>query len=87
MSTIKQRFEEWFLSLNSDFGDEELTYSDSRHRYFYTTTQAMYTQFCELDTFKDPNNWTHTVDVDGNPVTCFNVTLTFNEGLYHEVKK
>jgi len=41
-------FEQWFLTLDPDFGKDELT-TKQNGDYFYTTTQALYCQFNTMD--------------------------------------
>lgn len=53
MNELRREFENYFLSLDRDFGREELTTISSTGRYFYTTTQALYDQFCEIKKLKD----------------------------------
>jgi len=40
-------FEEWFLSLDSDFGAEDLSIMRGKTKYFYTTTRALYELYCK----------------------------------------
>ena len=53
MNEIRRDFEGWFLSLDRDFGREELTRISATGRYFYTTTQALYVQFCRIRTLEE----------------------------------
>ncbi len=48
---IRERFENWFLSLDRDFGQSELSKLPSGG-YFFVTTQALYKQFCEIEKLK-----------------------------------
>jgi hypothetical protein len=48
MNELRREFENYFLSLDRDFGREELTTISSTGKYFYTTTQALYDQFREI---------------------------------------
>lgn len=47
MSNYQDEFEKWFLSLDSDFGQEELV-KFPNGKYFYTTTRALYDLFCQV---------------------------------------
>jgi hypothetical protein len=44
----RRDFEHWFLNLNSDYSSEELTQIRASGMYFYTTTQALFDQFCRI---------------------------------------
>lgn len=51
MNELKSEFENYFLSLDRDFSREELS-TVSSGKYFYTKTQTMYEQFCEIKKLK-----------------------------------
>lgn len=49
---MRIKFEAWFLNLNSDFGQEELS-TMLNGDYFYTTTQALWNQYKTINSTKD----------------------------------
>lgn len=53
MENYREDFEAWFLSLDSDFTDENLARCDHGNKYFYITIQALYEQYCELREIKE----------------------------------
>lgn len=50
---LKKEFEDWFLNLNRDFGEEELVQLRNCEQYFYTSTKALYDQFCTIAQLKE----------------------------------
>lgn len=44
----KEEFEEWFLGLDYDFREMNKLSIGTSGKYFFTTTQALYDQFCHI---------------------------------------
>lgn len=45
---LMEEFEHWFLGLSYDFGREALSRCGGNGKYFYITTQQLFTQFCKI---------------------------------------
>jgi hypothetical protein len=48
--SAKKEFEAWFLRLNPDFTEDDLSGTKADREYFFTTTEALWTQFTKIQT-------------------------------------
>jgi hypothetical protein len=49
----RKQFEQWFLKLDVDFTKDELRFSKSKNRYFFTKTNALYKQYIYIIDLKE----------------------------------
>lgn len=69
----QSQFEKWYLSLDEDYTEKDLSLSSARNSYFFTHVRVLYEQFCKIkdlefslslykQTTKIPFGWKITFD-------------------------